>query len=135
VLLTVSFNHFKIIAEKLHNAEKLIVGETAAHIAEVYSGTAARDTGYMASSSYYRTSDTSTYGTGGVEPPKGVTPLPEVEAPPDDTTAYAAVAAPYSIFPELGTRYQAAQPAFYPAVEAERPLFADKISHIEDYLR
>lgn len=129
------YNHFPEIIEKLHEAEKLIVSETAHDIADGYEAKAPRATGYAASSSYVRTSNESTYGLGAIEPPKNVEPLPEVEAPPNDLTAYAAVAAPYAVYPELGTIHQAPQPAFYPAVEDARVKLADRLSHIEDYLR
>lgn len=129
------FNHFPEVIEKLHEALHTIVGETAQDIADGYTANAPRATGYSASSAYVRTSDSSTYGQGGIEPPKGVTSLPEVDAPPDDLTAYAAVAAPYAIFPELGTIHMAPEPAWNPSVEDAGVKFADRLSHIEDYLR
>jgi HK97 gp10 family phage protein len=129
------FNHFPDIIKKLHEAEHRIVEETAQDIADGYNKHAPRDTGYAASSAYIKTSDKSTYGSGGAEPPKGVTPLPEVDKPENDTTAYAAVAAPYAIYPELGTIHQAPQPAFYPAVQDAERTFEDRLRNIEEYLK
>lgn len=130
-----SFNHFPAIAKTMHSELKKTVKETATHMVTTYASTCARDTGFMASSAYVVTSDSSTYGQTNGSPPGNATLLPEAPKPTDDLTAIAAVAASYAIFPELGTRYQAAQPAWYPAVEAERPLFDARLAKIDGKLR
>jgi hypothetical protein len=127
------FNHFNEIAEKLETAESLIVRKTAFDIQANYVANAAVATGFMKSSPYVVTSDSSTYGQAGT-PPKGAYLLPPVEAPTSKTTAYIGVGANYAIYVEEGTRYQAAQPAFYPAVEAARQPFQAALDAIESQL-
>jgi len=111
------FNHWPIIAEGLHDACKGAVAKTAQFITDTYVATAPVDTGFMVSSAYTVTSENSTYGATSA-PPGDSYLLPEVDAPPDDFTAYAAVGANYAIYVEMGTYKMAAQPAFIPAVDA-----------------
>jgi hypothetical protein len=128
------FNHFGDIAAVIPQATSQVVRKTAFDIQAGYQGTAARDTGFMANSSYVVTSQDSNYGGAG-SPPKGATLLPEVAGPPDDQTAYVAVGASYAIDVELGTRFQPAQPAFFPAVEAVRPGFESAVAAIEQQMK
>src|SRR5258706_8607178 len=104
------FNHFTAIALNLHKATAPMVAHTAQYIAETYTASAARRTGFMATSAYYRTVDTSTYGQGEAAPTDDVYLLPECSAPASDQEAYAAVAANYAGFDELGTRFMSARP-------------------------
>lgn len=131
--MTASFNHFGEIAEKLETACSLVVRKTAFDIQANYVANAPVDTGFMKSSAYVVTSTESTYGQAD-SPPKGAYLLPPVEAPDKKTTAFVAVGANYSIYVEEGTRYQAAQPAFFPAVEAARGPFQDALDAIESQL-
>ena len=119
----VNFNHFEDIANGLEPALSGVVRKTAFDIQAGYQGNAARDTGFMANSAYVVTSEESTYGQGGGAAPKDAYLLPPVEAPSEKTVAYVGVGASYAIFPELGTRFMPAQPAFYPAVDAAQPGF------------
>ena len=117
-----SFNHFPQIALNLHKATAPMVAHTAQYIAETYAASAARRTGFMATSAYYRTVDTSTYGQGEAPPTDDVYLLPECDAPANDQEAYAAVAANYSEYVELGhhTRsgsWVSPQPSWYPSVD------------------
>lgn len=48
----------------------------------------------------------------------------------NDTTAEAGAKAPYSLWVDKGTRHQAAQPFFTPAVESERTQFKNKIKQV-----
>lgn len=130
-----SFNHFGNISETLLNGLKQVVRKTAFDVVGNYQANAARDTGFMANSAYAVTSQESTYGQGGGPTRKDAYLLPEVAAPSDDYTAYAAVGADYAIYPELGTRFQAAQPAFFPAVDKARPGFEQAIDAIESQLQ
>lgn len=48
----------------------------------------------------------------------------------NDTAAEAGAKAPYSLWVDKGTRHQAAQPFFTPAVESERTQFKNKIKQV-----
>ena len=116
-----SFNHFPQIALILHKATAPMVAHTAQYIAETYSASAPRDTGFMADSAYYVTIDGSTYGQAG-SPPGDSYLLPEVVGPATDQEAYAAVAANYAIYVEMGHHTESGswvppQPAWYPSVD------------------
>lgn len=114
-----SFNKFPQIAKKIKPAVQKIVTETAVGIEEDIRGNAPKRTGFLASSVYSVTPDYgSTYGEA-LSPPGDSYLLPEVQ-PDNDTSAIVGVAANYGIFLEYGTRYMAAQPYFYPGVEAGR---------------
>ncbi|SRR5260221_10539398 len=128
------FNHFPLIAAIIKPAIGQIVRDTVDDILHTYVTTAPIDTGFMVDSAYTVTSTYSTYGRAG-SPPKGAYLQPEVPKPDDETTAYMAVAASYAIYPEFGTRFQPAQPAFYPAVELARIPFEDRLSNIESSLK
>lgn len=131
--MTASFNHFNEIAEKMETAHSLVVRKTAFDIQANYVANVAVDTGFLKSSPYVVTSTDSTYGQAD-SPPKGAYLLPPVEAPDKKTTAFVAVGANYGIYVEEGTRYQAAQPAFYPAVEAASAPFQAALGDIESQL-
>ena len=130
-----AFNHFPEIARALHRELKKTVKEVADSIADDAAIHAPEDTGFLAASIYVKTQTTSTYGKGHVS----MTPyqalhrelFPEVDAPPDDLTAYIAVGATYGIYLEMGTRYMPAQPYFYPAMEAGNAYFETLVSFIE----
>ena len=129
-----NFNHWGSIANALPKATSQLVRKTAFDIVAGFQARAAVDTGFMKNSAYVVTSQESTYGQ--VQPTrKGAYLLPEVERPPDDQTAYAAVGANYTIFVELGTVHAPAQPAFYPAVDAVKPSFEAALARIEDALK
>src|SRR2546421_7265287 len=128
----ISFNKFPEIAAHLHTALHEIMVETAFEVANNYTINAPRATGFMAESAYVSSTDGSTYGQGQA-PPGDAYLLPEV-TPSDDMEAVAGVAASYSGFVEMGTRFMAAQPAFYPAVETAKGFFNDKLAHIEERL-
>ncbi len=133
-----SFNHWGRIAAALHPAGAEVVKETAFDcqdaIAAQISANGQIDTGFMYSSVYNRTADGSTYGQTQT-PPGDSYLLPEVEAPPDDLTAYFAVAANYGIFQNYGTRYLPARPFFEPGVERVRPEFDAKVASLEARIR
>jgi hypothetical protein len=128
------FNRFPEIVAKFGPACSQIVRKSAFDVQALYAATCPRDTGFMASSAYVVTSQESTYGQGGATAPKGAYLLPEVAKPEDPYTAHVAVGANYGIYPEMGTRYQAAQPAFYPAVDAVEPSFLDAWHKLEEAL-
>lgn len=128
------FNHFPEIAAKFGPAVGQVVRKTAFDVQAIYASTAPRDTGFMVNSAYVVTSKESTYGQGVGTPPKDSYLLPEVARPSDDYTAHFAVGANYAVYPELGTRYQTAQPAFYPAMETGQAALEAAMSKFESLL-
>src|SRR6266702_971905 len=102
-----SFNKFAKIAEAMHTIEAALVKEVAHSIVDDYALLAPTDTGFMASSGYVVAIGESTWGQTSVPPPGDSYLVPEVNDPPDELTAYAAVAANYAEFVELGTRFMA----------------------------
>src|SRR5258706_4475842 len=124
----VYINHLPAIIKALRHVTGEAVGKTAEAIAEDYEKGAPRATGFMASTAYVVTHDHDTYGahTSGSGPM-----LPPVDKPEDDQTAIAAVAATYAAYPEYGTRYASAQPAFHPAVDRGAKVLSDLLSDLE----
>lgn len=126
------FNHFPSLAEALPGVLSQVVRKTAfdgqANIQAQIRSNNQIDTGFMLNSVYVKTGQESTY-TGGEHA------LPEVEAPPDEQTAYIGVAAYYGMYQNYGTRFQPARPFFEPGIEATRPGFEAAIGAIEDKLR
>ncbi len=114
--MSVIFNNFAELADQIYQGCGDGVNKTAQDIVDGYSGSAPRDSGAMADSGYVVSTTQNTYGSVAEPVHKGSYLLPEVATPSDDVTALAAVAMNYAVYPELGTRFQPAQPAFYPAV-------------------
>jgi hypothetical protein len=85
------------------------------------------DTGKMLNSVYVKTADESTYKG-------GENILPEVEAPPDNKTAYIGVGASYAIFQNYGTRFIPSRPFFEPGIEETRQGFEAAIARVESIL-
>ena len=127
--MATSFNHYSQLATAFHEACKQVVIKTAMDMAAEAASRAVRDTGFMANSIYTVTSEGSTY-TGGSSKS-----LPQVPGPENDTTAYVAVGASYSLYVEMGTVHSPDQPFFYPAVEATRGPFEAALATIEDAMR
>lgn len=86
------------------------------------------DTGFLKSSIYTVTHNSSTYGQGlqGES-----TLLPEIDKPADDLTAFVAVGANYGAYVEYGTSRMAAQPYFHPAFDAVEPVFKAALAQLE----
>ena len=118
--MTTGFNHFSEIAETMDLAFQKLPKKAAFDIQARYQATAPRDTSFMVNSAYVVTSDSSTYG-GATPTREGAHLLPQAPAPGDKYTAILGIGANYAEFVELGTVHQAAQPAFYPAVDAVVP--------------
>lgn len=129
--IVVQFNHFPQIADQLDKALSKVVKATAfkaqANIQSQIQANGQIDTGFMMNSVYAVTSDGSTYSG-------GEHALPEVEAPPDNKTAYVAVGALYGIYQNYGTRYLPPRPFFEPGIEATQPDFEAALSAIESQL-
>ena len=118
-------NHLPEMMAALHEEIARAILLTANDLAATYSATAPRDTGFMADSAYTVTAaEGSTYdGSGDVVPPVA-------ERVTNDHEAYAAVAASYAAYPELGTVHQAAQPAFYPAGDKAGRTYAEGLARV-----
>jgi hypothetical protein len=121
-------DHTDAIIEGMRKGFASVCKATAVEITKEYAATAPRDTGFMASSGYVVTHDESTYGQG----LRGSGPmLPEIPKAVEEAEAWAAVAADYAAYPEYGTRYQHAQPAFYPAFDKARGHFEKECEKLE----
>ena len=114
----IEFNIIPQVIKALHNGMNKHVEETAQTIAESAASNAPEETGYLASTVYYQTANTSTYGQAG-EPSGDSYLLPEMDTP-GDQGANIGVAADYGEYVELGTRHMPAQPFLAPAVEQAR---------------
>jgi HK97 gp10 family phage protein len=129
--MATTFNHFPKIGEQMHDALSLVVRKTAmdiqANIQGFIRANGQIDTGFMINSAYTVTSQGSSYSGGGKA-------LPEVGAPPDDMTAYAAIAAAYAFFQNYGTSHMPARPFFEPGIEKTRPGFQAAVSAVADKL-
>lgn len=124
------FNHFGEAGDALHEAMAQVIKKAAFDIQANAQAGAPVDTGFLKSSIYTVTSDSSTYGQADT-PPGDSSLLPPVEPPPDDLTAFIGVGANYGIYQEFGTRFMPPQPYLAPAVEQERPAFEAAAGAIE----
>ncbi len=102
-------NRFPQMATGLHEALALAVKKVAFDVEAQAKTHAAVDTGFMKNSVYTVTVDSSDYSADGIDA------LPQVDAPPDDHTAYVGVGANYAVYVETGTSRMAAQPFMAPA--------------------
>lgn len=115
------------------------VDESASAIRDLASQLAPRDTGSLSASLYVATPDGSDYGQHASEA-QSLNPnaniVPEVRPEfvmslgTGNEGLYVAVvgwAVEHGLFQELGTRYQAAQPFLFPAVENERSAFVTRM--------
>ena len=128
------FNHFPQIAAALKPACQKAVTNTTLSLKDGVQANAPVLTGFMRDSTYAVTPDgTSTYGQA-TPPTDDVYLLPEVK-PDNDMTGIVGVAANYGIYQEMGTRFMAAQPYFYPAVEAARAVLDAELAKVEASLR
>ena len=87
-----------------------------------------RATGFMKSSIYTVTHNSSTYGQG-IQGQGSL--LPEIDKPADDLTAFVAVGANYGAYVEYGTSKMAAQPYFHPAFDAVEPVFEAALAKLQ----
>jgi len=100
------FNNWSQIGQALKDAQGQVVRKTAfdvqGHIQAEIGNQHLVDTGFMKNAVYVVTSEESTYGQG-AEPPKDAFLLEEIPGPGDDTTAYVAAGANYTIYQNNGT--------------------------------
>lgn len=130
----IGFNHFPQVAAALHKALSQTVRKVALDLQASAASNAPVNTGFLRSSIYTVTATDSTYGQAGT-PPGDSYLLPEAQKPEDDLTAYVAVGANYGIYLEMGTRFQPAQPFFYPAVEEAKVEFQAALDKIETKIK
>jgi HK97 gp10 family phage protein len=132
-----TYNHFKEYAKQMHKAASDIVYETALDINNETKKRSPYITGNLRRSVYFKTKRGSSYGEAHIENPRrrNATMFPEIPFPVDDLTAYVAVAASYAFFVEYGTRKQAAQPFFTPAVAANKAKCISKLERIHERIK
>lgn len=128
------FNHLPAMPALIHRAIREAVAKAAYDVQAHAADNAPVETGYLKSSVYVVLYDKSTYGEGFQESGTSA-PLPEVDHPANDMTAFVAVAAEYGLFVELGTSKAPAQPYLVPALELVAPQFKAALSRLEDALR
>lgn len=121
----------EIIAE-LREQMAQAVEQTAHKVRESYATQAPEQTGFMASSAYVVTKDSSTYGKD-LEGSGDM--LPEVEHPTSEMEALIAVAASYAAFQEYGTVHDPAQPAFHPAFDTASSFLQGLIESFESEIK
>ncbi len=112
------FNHWGELADKLPAALQHGIDSAAQEVESRIAGNSPYDTGFLRSSVYRSTPESSDYGSASA-PPGDSYLLPE-EKPPDDMSAVIGVGASYGIYLEYGTRNMPAQPYVTPQTEAAR---------------
>ena len=130
----VAYNHLPELAAALHEEVAKIVKETAEQIISVAGVNAPEVTGFMKSSIYMVTHDASTYGQAITPGKPGSHLLPEVDKPPDDLTAFVAVAANYGVFVNFGTSRMPANPFFNTAAVQAQQRFTLRMETLEKRL-
>jgi|SRR6185312_14966042 len=114
------FNHYDEVFAGIDKQVQALVKKTAFDVEASAKGNAAVDTGFMRSSIYVKTEDSSDNSAGGKDA------FPEVEIP-EHNAALIPVGAVYGIFVEYGTHKMGAQPFMTPAVEQARQPFLDAL--------
>lgn len=122
------FNYFVQIANSIKPAVRDVVKKTAfdgkANIQGQIRANGQIDTGFMVNGVYVVTSEGSTYSGGDKA-------LPEVAGPSDESSAFIASAAEYSVYQNYGTSRIPARPFWEPGIEKTRPSFEAAIAAIE----
>lgn len=134
VTIEVISDAFPEIAAALPGIVGQLVRKAAFDIQAWAAAAAPVDTGFLKSSIYVVTKDSSTYGQGVTNPPEGAEMLDEVSAPGSPTEAIVAVGASYGVYVEFGTVFMNAQPYLTPAAEAVRPMFIASLETLERYI-
>lgn len=125
------FNHFPEIAEAFGQVAEKIVTDTAHELETKAAENAPVRTGALQASIYKRTYA----GHDRHELAKGKGFFPLIKQPPNQYEAYVAVGANYGIYVELGTVKMAAQPYFYPAVDATQAEFDQIVGDLEAQIK
>ncbi len=129
------YNHWPAIAAKFPVELHKVVVQVTEFVGKTAYDVCPKDTGFLASSIYTSTSEGSTYGQTNGPAPGDAYLLPEGPEVSDPFTGYVGVAANYGVYLEFGTRFQPAQPYFYPAVDAGRVRFEAALSVFESFLK
>jgi hypothetical protein len=132
------FNKFGAIAAALPKVLGDIVTETAQqgeqNVKQQIEANGQVASGFMRDAVYHKTIDESTYGQAG-SPPGDAYLLPEVDAPPDNQTAYFAAGANYSVYQNYGTRYMAGRAFFEPGVQQTQVFMDDQLGTVESRIK
>lgn len=116
------------VIKALHGGISKAVRKAAFDVQALAASNAPVATGYLKSSIYTVTHNSSTYGQG----IQGASVLlPEIDKPTDDQTAFVAVGANYGAYVEYGTSKMAAQPYFHPAFDAVEPVFEAALAKLQ----
>lgn len=126
------FNHLSEMGEQIERAISELVRKAAFDVQAQAQQNAPVATGFLKSSIYTVTYDSSSYGQGVVG--DGML-LPEVEHPSSQQEALVAVGAEYGVFQEYGWSTGPAQPYLTPAAEAVTPTFQAAMSRLEEHLK
>jgi HK97 gp10 family phage protein len=130
-----TFNRFPEIAVALRRAGAKIVKKAAFDVQALAQARCVVQTGYLKSSIYTHTFDSSTYGQGVVGGGPGAYLLPDVGKPANDQTAFVGVGANYGVYVEFGTSKMAAQPYLTPAADEVAPSYQAAWQRLEEKLR
>lgn len=116
------FNKFPDIIKALQAGAKVAVRTVAKEVTQEAAQTCPYDTGFLAGSHYYVTSDASTYGQGVRRATRQADRdvLPEVSAPESESEAIVAVAASYALPVHDGTKRMAGRPWLAQAANGSR---------------
>lgn len=124
------FNRLPDMAAKLPEIIGKLIRKTCFDLQAVAQVLAPVKTGFLKSSIYVMTHDTSTYGQdlqgdGTLEPP--------IETPPENE-GWVVVGADYGVHVEMGTKNMAAQPFMAPAAEIVGPSLEKAVQVVNDEL-
>jgi len=129
------FNHLPETALALHRLTASLVKKACFDVQAAAQAKCPVLTGYLKSSIYTHTWDSSTYGQGVTGGGPGASLLPDLGKPPNDHTAFIGVGANYGIHIEYGTSRMAAQPYLVPAADEVRPSFQASFARMEEHFR
>jgi HK97 gp10 family phage protein len=129
------FNHLPETAIALHRLTAQLVKKACFDVQAAAVAKCPHVTGYLKSSIYTHTWDSSGYGQGVVGAKPGTVLLPDLGRPPNDHTAFIGVGANYGIYVEFGTSRMAAQPYLTPAADEVRPSYVESFRRMEEHLR
>ena len=122
------FNDFDVLAAEYDHLVNQVVRKVAFDLEKGAKARAPVLTGFLRSSIYVRTEDSSDMALSGSGPS-----FPEVEAP-GHNNALVAVGAEYGIYVEFGTHRASARPYLVPAAEAVRQPFQQALEKVAEQL-
>ncbi len=129
------FNHWGEIAAKFPVELHKVVVQVTEFVGKTAYDACPKDTGFLASSIYTSTSEGSTYGQTNGPAQGDAYLLPEGPEVSDPFTGYVGVAANYAAWVNYGTRFQAAQVFWEPAIDEGRVRLDAALSVFESFLK